>query len=264
MTNAEINAYVNEYLRVATFPVAVKLLKEALPEKVRTARQLFTHRVAICQGITLARRVGRTIGFEKDDHDCPLSRVILGFVEEPEMKKDGSIVYPLYAKDLEAGKKTAAVEPRMDFGTCDNIILAPLHKANFDPDVLIIYGNPAQIVRLVQGSLYNEGGTVTSSFMGRGACGSSIAYPFKTQKVNVVIPGGGERVFGMTCDDEMCFAIPGAKIESVLEGVKATHDNGVARMPTPYMGVHAQAVYPASYKKLADYEDFDIMVQKSK
>jgi uncharacterized protein (DUF169 family) len=89
--------------------------------------------------------------------------------------------------------------------------------------------------------------------MGRGACGSSIGYPYKNKQVNVVLPGGGERVFGMTCDDEMCFSIPREKIDSVLEGVKATHDGGVARMPTPFFGISADPVFPPSYKKLEEH-----------
>ncbi|MDR1945741.1 MAG: DUF169 domain-containing protein [Desulfovibrio sp.] len=253
MTNLEMNTFINEYLRVATFPVAVKLLKKALPVKVKTARRLYKHRLAVCQGISLVRRTGRTIGFEKKDHDCPVSHVLFGFIEEPDIYKEGFLVAPLYTKDLEAGKNTATKEARLPCGTFDNLILSPLHKADFEPDVLIIYGNPAQMVRLVQGALYLEGGTVTSSFMGRGACGSSIAFPYKNKQVNVVLPGGGERVFGMTCDDEMCFAIPKEKIVSVLEGVKATHDGGVARMPTPFFGVSADPVFPPSYKELEDH-----------
>ncbi|MDR2825272.1 MAG: DUF169 domain-containing protein [Deltaproteobacteria bacterium] len=253
MTNEETSAFIDKYLRQATFPVAVKLLKGPLPEKVKTARQLYKHRLAVCQGITIARRLGRTIGFEKEDHECPISHVLLGFVEEPDMNKEGSFVHPLYTKDLAAGKNTAAREVHLDHGTFESLILAPLYRADFEPDVVIVYGNPAQITRLVQGALWKEGGSISSSFMGRGACGSSIGYPYKTKQVNVVIPGGGERVFGMTGDDEMCFAIPQEKLSSVLEGLKAVHDGGVARMPTPFLGIAAEPVMPPSYKKLSDF-----------
>jgi uncharacterized protein (DUF169 family) len=257
MTNGEMNALINEYLRPATFPVAVKLLKESLPGNIKTALQLYKHRIAVCQGISIARRIGRSIGFERADHDCPISHVLFGFVEEPEINKNGSLVYPLYSKDMEAGKNTASKEIHLECGSFENLILAPIHRADFEPDVLIVYGNPAQIVRMVQGALYHEGGSITSSFMGRGACGSSIAYPFKTGQCNVVMPGGGERVFGMTCDDEMAFAMPKAKIAPTLQGLKATHEGGVARMPTPFFGLGAEPVFPHSYKKLREYIGLD-------
>jgi uncharacterized protein (DUF169 family) len=252
MNNTELNAFINEYLRPATFPVAVRLLKGPLPEKVKTARQLYKHRLAVCQGISIARRVGRTLGFEKGDHGCPITHVLFGFMENPEINKSGAVVHPLYAKDIATGKKTADMEKCLPVGEVNNIVLAPLHRADFEPDVLIIYGNPAQMVRLVQGALFNTGGVISSNFMGRGACGSSMVYPFMTKKCNVVIPGGGERVFGMTCDDEMCFAIPKEKIEEVMDGLKASHDGGVARMPSPFFGITAEPVMPPSYKKLSD------------
>jgi uncharacterized protein (DUF169 family) len=251
--NKALNSFISEYLRPATFPVAVRLTHEELPENVKTARQTYKHPLAICQGITIARRVGRTLGFEHDDHDCPVCHVLFGLSETPEMVTNGEIVYPLYARDLEAGRNTAAREFRLEPGTVKNIILAPLHRADFEPDVLIVYGNAAQVVRMVQGALFHEGGAITSNFSGRGACSGSIAYPYKTRQCNVVIPGGGERVFAMTCDDELCFAIPGDRIASVMEGVKATHDCGVARIPTPFAGIGMKPVFPKSYNKLSEY-----------
>lgn len=251
--NKALNDFISEYLRPATFPVAVKLTHEDLPENVKTARQMYKHPMAVCQGITIARRVGRTVGFEYGDHNCPVFHVLFGLSETPEMVTNGEIVHPLYAKDLEAGRQTAAKEFRLEPGTVKNIIIAPLHKASFEPDVLIVYGNAAQVVRMVQGALFNEGGAITSNFSGRGACSGSIAYPFKTKQCNVVIPGGGERIFAMTADDELCFAIPAEKINSVMEGVKATHDCGVARIPTPFAGISVEPVYPKSYNKLSEY-----------
>ena len=253
MDNVQTNSMINDYLRPATFPVAVKLLKGPLPEKVKNPQQFYKHRLALCQGIAIARRHGRTIGFSKNDNNCPISQVLLGLAENPDINKNGSVAFPLYVKDLQAGKNTADSEVVLDVGTFDSIIFSPLHRADFTPDVLIIYGNPGQMVRLVQGALFNEGGVINSSFMGRGACADFIGYPFKSKKCNVVLGGSGERVFGMTGDEEMCFAIPQERITGVMEGLKATHDIGVARMPTPFFGLSAEAAFPASYKELLEH-----------
>ncbi len=37
-----------------------------------------------------------------------------------------------------------------------------------------------------------------------------------------------------------------------MQGLKGTHDGGVARMPTPFAGIGIEPVYPKSYTKLAD------------
>ena len=79
-------------------------------------------------------------------------------------------------------------------------MLAPLHLATFDPDVVVCYGNSAQITRFVQGALYKVGGYIESRFAGRGACGGEITVPYSQDKCNVIVPGGGERVFALTGD----------------------------------------------------------------
>jgi len=254
LDNKELNHFFNEYLRTATFPVAVKVSKtNELPPKVKRAKDIFGYPIAFCQGISMARRFGRTIGFIKEDHACPLTIPIFGYSDNPDFAVEGNCVYPLYAKTPEAGAVTQAATPQMEAGEIGSIVLAPLNKADFEPDLLLVYGNAAQIVRMIQGELYNEGGAVTSSFMGRCACGASIVKPLQTQKSQVVIPGGGERVFALTTDDELCFATPANRIQSVVEGIKGTHDSGVARIPTLFFGVSAKPKFPPSYAKLAEY-----------
>lgn len=254
MTNLELSQFFNEYLRTATYPVAIKVSKEEqLPPKVKSASDIFGYPINICQGITIARRFGRTIGFLEKDHACGLSILIFGFKEDPDFALEGRTIYPLYAKTPEAGARTQAATPKMEIGAIKSMVVAPLHRADFEPDILLIYGNGAQIVRLVQAELYNEGGVIQSNFMGRCACGAYIVYPLQSKKCNVIIPGGGERVFALTADDEICFAIPVNRIQNVVEGLKGTHDSGVARIPTPFIGAQARPKFPPSYAELDKY-----------
>ncbi|HEX3033101.1 MAG TPA: DUF169 domain-containing protein, partial [Bacillota bacterium] len=101
----EVDAVLTEHIRPQTFPVAVKIFQgpEGLPEKMKLPTKTFNHPLAMCQGITLARKYGWTVGFFKEDMACAVGQVILGYVEEPEFIKDGSLVYPLYTDTLEAG-----------------------------------------------------------------------------------------------------------------------------------------------------------------
>ncbi len=256
--NQKLNAVISEYLRTATFPVAVKILKkgEPVPEmRAKIPTKNLGGRIAICQGMTMCRKHGTTLIFHKEDQSCPLAQVILGFVEEPDFVKDGSVVYPLYACNMDAAKRTQETTPKMEKADTGTVILAPLHRADFDPDVVVIYANPAQITRMVQGALYNEGGYIESRFAGRGACGGEITVPYSQQKYNVVIPGGGEKVFALTQDDEMAFALPACKIDSFVEGLVATHKSGVARIPTPIAGLTNEPKWPPYYKPLGDYAD---------
>lgn len=244
---------VEEYIRSLTYPVAVKLLKEGepFPEKTRFPRQVAGYGWALCQGVAMARRVGWKVGFTREDHSCIVAMIIFGYEAAPELVKEGEIVYPYYAETAEAGKKTEENTPRLSLDEIHGIVMAPLSRADFAADVVLVYGSPAQITRLVQGALYRHGGKIDSSFTGRGACGSEIVVPYLTQECKVILPGGGERVFAHTADDEMVFAAPACKLEEVAAGVEATHKGGIARIPTPFLGMRGKPVYPEKYGEVA-------------
>jgi uncharacterized protein (DUF169 family) len=201
----------------------------------------------------MARKLGTVMKYTMEDQSCPLAQFILGFTEEADIIKDGSVVYPLYTSSIEAGKVTQETTSKMPKADTGTIVIAPLHRANFEPDVILIYGNGAQVVRMVQGAIYKDGGYVESKFSGRGCCGGEITVPYSEQKCNVVIPGGGERVFGLTSDDEIAFAVPSSKFQSFMEGIIGTHKAGAARIPTPVGGLSTEPAWPHAYKKLYDY-----------
>lgn len=250
----DLNQTLREYLRLATYPIAVKIQKEcALPPEAKRPLEILGYPINICQGITMVRRYGWTLGYLKEDHACGPAMTIFGLVAEPDFIKDGSIVYPLYAKTLEAGAATQKATPSVPVGVIKSIIMAPLHKTSFDPDIVLVYGNPGQIVRLIQGSLYNNGGVMESRFMGRAACGAEIITPLQEEKCSVTIPGGGEKAFALTCDDEMVFSIPAKEIPGLMEGLIATHKAGASRLPTPFYGVRMKPVFPEKYNNLQEY-----------
>lgn len=253
----KMNDAVSVYLRTSTFPVAIKIYKkgEEVPIKAKAPLKDFKHRLAICQGVSMARRLGSVLKFTKEDQSCALAQVVLGYVEEPDFIKDGSVVYPLYAANMDVAKKTQESTPKMPTADTGTVVVAPLNRCDFDPDVIIIYGNAAQIVRCVQGALFNDGGYIESRFAGRCACGGEITVPITQQKYNLIVPGGGERVFALTGDDELAFAVPSSKFGSFIDGVAATHKGGVARMPTPFAGINHEPNWPPYYAELGKYAD---------
>jgi uncharacterized protein (DUF169 family) len=115
-----------------------------------------------------------------------------------------------------------------------------------EPDLIMVYGNPAQVMRLIQGALYNEGGAVSSSSMGRLGCAAMITV-MKTGECRYLVPGNGDRVFGMTQDWEMTFMMPSAKIDNVLDGLEKTHKSGIRYPITSFFNF--QATFPPSYQE---------------
>ncbi|MCL6559634.1 MAG: DUF169 domain-containing protein [Firmicutes bacterium] len=251
--NKEAAAALEEHVRPASFPVAVKISEEeSLPARARRPLKNLGHPATICQGISMARSIGWTVGFLKEDHACAPSFVVLGLAEEPEMVKSGDLVHPLYGETLESCARTQGMIPALPLGKARSIVVAPLAKAEFEPDVILVYGTPAQVARLIQGALYRRGGAVTSSFVGRNSCAGELVAPLLEQKCQVIVPGSGERLFALTQDHEMCFAIPRSCLEDVTAGLAATHKTGAMRFPTPFQGLRARPQYPEKYHRLEE------------
>jgi hypothetical protein len=62
-----------------------------------------------------------------------------------------------------------------------------------------------------------------------------------------VVPGNGDRVFGMTQEYEMAFMIPASKADAVLDGLAKTHKAGVRYPITSFFNF--QAAFPPSYQE---------------
>lgn len=244
---------IDKYVHPYTLPVAVKLAREDcdMPGFVSPLKEL-GHKIGVCQALALVRRLGWCIKYSAEEHVCPGSFLMFGYNEMPDMcEEGGGLHYPVYASSREAGKKTHVEVPLLEEGFLDSLYIAPLKRAAFEPDVIITYGQAAQIARFIQAVVYTEGGVIESKFMGRGACGASIITPFVKQKCNVAIPGGGERLFALTDDTELLFAVPGNMFETVAIGLEQTHKKGVAKIPTPFFGMMGEPRFPQPYGEVA-------------
>lgn len=254
MTNEQISAKIEQYIRPLTFPVGVRISAgREIPEGYRSPVKIFGYRINICQGVNMARRYGWNMGFRHEDMACPLSIPIFGFCEDPDFVTRGEIIYPDFTKTVEAGARTQAAQPKAPAGSIGSVLVGPLNRVDFDPDIVLVYGSPAQIIRMVQGALYLEGGAIESRFSGRCACAQEFIYPHFSQKCNVIIPAQGERLFAMTADDEMVFSIPKSRIPEVLEGIETTHKRGVSRVPTPFFGMRQKPEFPKRYEELSKF-----------
>ncbi len=243
----KVNEELAEYIRPQTFPLAIRMLKvgESLPEKFRMPLRDFKNRYATCQDIGLSRRYGWNLALTKEDMNCSPGILILGFDKVLRFYTEGNLCEGMYTETAEAGQRSEAAVDKFEMGKYHAILIAPLDRATFIPDLIVIYGNPAQVMRLVQGGLWKQGGKLTSSFSGRIDCADIIVTPIKTGECQVILPCSGDRIFGQTQDHEMAFSIPYARIEEVLEGLKGTHKGGIRYPVTSYLDYEAK--FPPKY-----------------
>lgn len=245
--------FISNNLRLKTFPVAVKFLKDEkdFPEKTRRPSVALGKRIAVCQAVSMARLYGSAIGLGKEDLICVPAAIAFGFSQSDDSASSLSRLFCSgnYTRNEETGLKEATSITRLDKGEYGAILLAPLQRANFEPDTVVLYGNPAQIMRMIQAWTYLRGERVQGNFGGKVECSEYLLAPFKQQAPRVAIPGMGDRVFSMTQDDEMIFALPGRFLPELIEGLEVAGNKVGAKYPVPFY-LNFEPQFPKSFVEL--------------
>lgn len=237
-------------VRPASFPVAVKLAREGEEVTQRNKRpgHDFHHPVAVCQGLNIARSFGWTLVFGKEDHACLLASVAAGHIE-PDLFLDGTVA-DLYQDDPEVARRMEAGYPRHPVNTVHEIWLAALNRCEFDPDLVVVYGSPAQILVLIHAANFGRGVGIESSSTGRFGCATWIAGVVQSGECTYMVPCSGERVFAGTQDHEMSFIIPRSRFQSLTEGLGIMRKKGTYRYPVPNMNLMKEPGLPPKYYTL--------------
>jgi len=250
MSPKEMAGVLDRFLRTDTFPLGITWLKqgEALPEKAKLPSLGLGTKVAICQGISIARRYGWTVAMGREDVSCPIAKAVFGFEAPLDFYTEGNLAAGMYAKDMAAGRRMEEALDRYAQGEFEYVVAGPLDRITYVPDSVLVYGNSAQVMRLLNAALFEEGGALASEFSGRADCSDIIIKGRQSGEPQVILPCYGDRVFAMTGDHEMAFTFPWPMADSIVEGFEATHRAGV-RYPIPQF-LRFQAEFPPSYQEL--------------
>lgn len=243
---------INTFIRPLTFPIAARVVKsvDEFPERARRPLRDMGFKTNICVGMTLARKYGWTVGFTAEDNACRTATYAYGWSEsEPESEK-GILDFMLtmnYAANQEAARSIVETvkQFKLNKGQYAGVVFSPLERTVIEPQIVLVFCNPAQLMRLVHGAAQESGKSIQSVFCGRyGSCTDGILQVLKVREPKVVLPGNGERVWAAVQDDEMLFAIPVEALEQVIRGLEATHRTGV-RYPIP-VDVRHEPNFPAA------------------
>jgi uncharacterized protein (DUF169 family) len=239
-------------VRLTHFPTAVKLLKkgEPLPARVKRPMHDLGEKIAICQAFAFSRRYGWSIAVGRGDISCPLARIVWGFEPVLDYYLNGMTCAGFYTETPAAGAISESEVARLPEGAYEYVVCAPLHRADFEPDVVLAYANPAQVMRLVIAALWKRGGRIQSSFSGRIDCSDEVIVTAQSDDYQVILPCNGDRIFAQTQDDEMAFTIPASKIDELVEGLAKTQQSGI-RYPIPsYLRYTGQ--FPEKYTRMEE------------
>ncbi|MFW9999990.1 MAG: DUF169 domain-containing protein [Candidatus Hodarchaeota archaeon] len=229
----KLNNQLNKYLRLATFPVAVKLLEDPNDlNNIKFLKRPETEMV-ICQLFSFSRYYGWTMGCNKEDNICPLADISLGFEESHKLFEEGAFFLGRYNETKEAAKKTTQTIPKIPYGKYKAILSGALHRIDFDPDIILIWANSAQIMRIIQGYLWKKGGRISMSTFCDGVCADTISNTLLTNDLQIAFPCLGDRRYGNATDNDLIASIPIGIIDEIIVGMEETHKAGT-RYPIPY------------------------------
>jgi uncharacterized protein (DUF169 family) len=192
--------YLEYHLMLRTSPVAAKMLvsESDIPEGAFRPKKDRGYHFAQCQAFALSRRDGLTVAMFKEDHWCPAAPLAYGNVP-PNQQSEGYDCFP--------------------HGKYVGIVPAPLKTANFLPDVVIIWSNNAQLRALILSMDRAESSKIKSRFLPP-SCSYSVVNPIQDGNFWVVLPDPGEYERGLGTEDEIMFSVPGAKMESLISGLR--------------------------------------------
>jgi uncharacterized protein (DUF169 family) len=232
--------------------VAIKLCASAdeVPAEALIPSRDLGHRILPCHALARARRMGQTVAVGPDDSQCPYGEIVLGFAPAAKGYQEGWVTEYLTTK--EAAAKTAAEIARLEHGKYAYLLTAPLATASFTPDMIAIYCDGAQLMRLIQGALRGKGGAVTSKCMGAFGCSRTIAWTLISNECHYHIPGGGERMSALTQDHEVVFAAPMDKVDGLLEGLRSGAEAHFTDYPIRG-NLGAEPQLPKSYATLREH-----------
>jgi len=231
------------YLRLKTFPVGFKLLeRKAELDENKWVRRL-PHKATLCQLVTIARTFDWTVGATAEELAPPQCPSVIGLSEQPEWVKDGTMRSVIWVADKEEGRKCEAAIPRIDPGRYEAVLLAPIVYNPFDPDIILLYANPAQMCILINAIQFDRYERLEFFSSGETSCSDVIAQCYLSGKPSLSIPCYGERRFGHAQDDELAIGLPADDYERIAQNLEILYKRGI-RYPISQFGATAN-VEPA-------------------
>jgi len=235
-------------MRLKSFPVAFKLFEDKKFLSTVPFIRRMNNKSTLCQLINLVRNFDWTVGADLDDFMSVMCASIIGLTDIPDYMKDGTFRSIVWTKSRADGKKFENAIPRLPAGKYKAVAMAPLVYNPFDPDIVLIYANPAQMMLLINSLQFENYEVMQFYCVGETSCSDAIARCYLNRKPALSIPCYGERRYGHAQDDELVMAIPVEMMDKALDGMEALYRRGI-RYPISYACAETDVThtFPAAY-----------------
>ena len=236
---AGIVADLNNLLRLKTTVIGLKMFATveemaAIP-KIRRPTALHT----TDQIVSMASRLGWTVGITADDLVGAQCRAVIGLAPQDEKWRAGEAYVGVWHENAEdAGKRQEALDV-VPFGRYSAMAVSPLASGRLNPpDICLVYATPGQMIILINGLQWIGYKKFEWGVVGETACADSWGRALKTGEPSLSLPCYAERRYGGVPDEEMLMALPPSHLAKAITGMKALSKNGL-RYPIPPYGIQS-------------------------
>ncbi|CCC81056.1 DUF169 domain-containing protein [Thermoproteus tenax] len=218
-----LGARLREALGLTTFPVGVKFCRRGETCDLSGFKRPYKDlglRMALCQVVNIARTYGWSLAVGLEDSFCMIGAQAAGLVDRHLDYIDAEVPKWHTSSREAADAIVRALGARsLEPGSVDLVLVAPLERSTFVPDVVVLYGAPAQISTAAKALVWH-GVMPEMSFLGMASC-TLIPHAHKTGRAQINLPGTGELILGRTESHEVGLVVPADKAELILTGMEA-------------------------------------------
>jgi uncharacterized protein (DUF169 family) len=221
----QLSSSLQEILKLEHVPVGIKLLEENSDFAGYKSDAKYT----FCQFIMKARD-GEFLLATKDNVACANGSSALGFMPPAEKLLNGDFLATLGSFTKEGAQKTMEEIPRFDLNRYSGVALAPLDKAEFEPDIVVIETLPEHLMWLSLSTIHFSGGTLNfNSSISNGTCVDVTVRPQLNQQLNVTLGCYGCRNATDIPDDCLMAGFPAEQLEEMVRALERISEKAMPR-----------------------------------
>jgi uncharacterized protein (DUF169 family) len=228
-------ADLNSLLRLKTTVIGMKMFAStaemaAIP-KIRRPTAVHT----TDQIVSMASRLGWTVGITADDLVGAQCRAVIGLAPQDEKWLAGENYVGVWHGTAEDAAKRQHALDVVPHGRYEALVVSPLASGRLNPpDICLVYATPGQMIILINGLQYTGYKKFEWGVVGETACADSWGRALKTGEPSLSLPCYAERRYGGVPDEEMLMALKPSHLAKAIIGMKALAKNGLRYPIAPY------------------------------
>ena len=228
--NSDYSTELHKMLLLRYEPIAIKLVSQEddIPENAIHPKKDLGKHMALCQAFALTRREYKTVYIDRTSEWCWNPLIGFGLVDCDEGSEAFEVVCEnLGMKEPETARKFFANFPTLTRGKYSGIVSTPLSSCDFEPDLVLIYSNNAQLRSMALAVKNMTGKIIQTQMDAIDSCVYACVTTITSGEYKVTLPDFGEFVRAAAEEDEIILSVPRGRIKELVSGLHIYFDKGM-------------------------------------